>query len=326
MKFYKRAGYYTYEDGADKHYLNVNSVNIKELTATRLVLYLDLIGHANFQKPYDVSEILDAEGEVYGTTVQDVADAMGLGWDVTLQDQDTPKIIVKFNQVHNSTTLVATGAINDTSIIIDDATGFVVGSYLSLFHPASVRFMVCEVVSIASAPTIDIDTPLDFAFPSGTFLDAGITNMAVDGSTTPQVFGLRGTGSPPGVELTADITRIIFECETVGAVNLSTFGDIAGGLAKGLVLRKRDGIYNNIFNVKTNGRIEGICYDFREHSASNPAQGQNGFTARLTWSGQEKMGAVERLKLGEDLEFINQDDLQTIISLTVTAEGSIVRP
>lgn len=326
MKFYKRAGYYIYEDGAEKYYLNVNSVNIKELTTTRLVLYLDLIGHANIQKPFNVPEVLDAEGDVYGTTVQDVADAMGLSLDVTLQDQDTPIVIAEFNQVHDSTTLAAAGAINDTSIIVDDATGIVVGSYIILFSPVSVRFMTCRAISIASAPTIDIDTPLDFAYPSGTFADIAITNMAIDGSTTPQLFGLRGTGTPPGIELTVDVTRIIFECLTATAVDLSKFGDIAGGLTKGLVLRKRDGVYNNVFNVKTNGRIEGICFDFTPHDAQNTIQGQHGFTARLTFAGQNKMGAVIRLRLGEDLEFINQDALQTITMLVLTAEGSVVRP
>ena len=325
MKLYKRSGYYIYEDN-EKYYLNVNSINFKELTTTRLVLYLDTIGHANIQKVYNVSEVLDVNGEVYGTSVQDVADALGLSTDVTLQDQDTPTVIAKFNQVHNSTTLAAVGAIDDTTITVASATGIVAGSYIILFHPGSVRYMVCEAIDISAAPVIGIDTPLDFAFPIGTFIDVAITNMATDGSTTPQVFGVRGTGAPPGVELTADITRIIFECQTASAVDLSKFGDISGGLTRGLVLRKRDGTYNNVFNVKTNGAIEGICFDFREHLASNPIQGVDGFTARLTFASQGKMGVVQRLRLGEDLEFINQDALQTITVLTVTAEGSLVKP
>lgn len=334
MKFYKRAGYYIYDDtvaSGEKHYLNVNSVNIQELTTTKLLLTLDIIGRPNFQKTLLVSEIVDFEGDVYGTTVQDVADGMGLSIDATLQDQDTPVVISKFNRVHNTTTLAVEGAINDVTIEVASATGIIVGSYLSLFHPVSVRFMVCEVTSIANAPVIDIDRPLDFAFPVGTNVDVGITNMVVDGSGTTQAFGLRGTGSPPGIELTADVTRIIFLCECSSAINLSLFGNFAK-LARGLVLRKRDGSYHNILNVKSNGEIEGICFDFRTHSALNPAQGVDGFSARLTWAGQEKMGVVQRLRLGEDLETLVQDDLltaqsgETITLLEITAEGSIVRP
>ena len=199
MIFYKRSGYYIFDDTAangEKHYLSNNSINIQELTTTRLSLSLDIIGRANYQKTMDASEILDFEGVSYGTTVQDVADAMGLSIDVTLQDQDTPVVIAKFNQVYNATTLAAIGAIDDTSIEVASATGIIVGSYLSIFSPVSVRFMVCEVVSIASAPVIDIDTPLDFAFPIGTNVDVSITNMAVDGSSTTQAFGCGLIGHP----------------------------------------------------------------------------------------------------------------------------------
>lgn len=334
MKFYKRAGYYIYDDTAasgEKHYLCDNSVNMQEITANRLQLTLDIIGRPNFQKTLDASEILNADGVAYGTTVQKVADGVGLSIDVTLQDQDTPVTIAKFNQVHNTTTLAAAGAINDRTITVASATGIVVGSYLLMFHPASVRFMVCEAVSIASSPVIDIDTPLDFAFPIGTNVDVAITNMAVNGSVTPQAFGLRGTGTPPGIELTVDITRIIWLCGCSSPINLTLFGNLAK-LMYGNVLRKRDGIYQNILNVKSNGEIEGISFDLREHRALNPAQGVDGFSARLTWAGQQKMGVVQRLRLGEDLEYLIQDDLETaqsgdtITLFEITAEGSIVRP
>ncbi len=334
MKFYKRAGYYIYDDTAasgKKYYLCDNSVNMQEITANRLQLTLDIIGQSNFQKTFNASEIVNADGVAYGTTVQDVADGVGLSLDVTLQDQDTPVSISKFNQVHNSTTLAAAGAIDDRTITVASATGIVVGSYLLMFHPASIRYMVCGVVSIASSPVIDIDTPLDFAFPIGSNCDVAITNMNVDGSSTTQAYGLRGTGTPPGIELTVDITRILFLCECTSPIDLSQFANFVK-LTYGIVMRKRDGTYQNIFNVKSNGAIEGICFDFTEHSALNPAQGVDGFSARLTWAGQEKMGVVQRLRLGEDLEVLIQDDLETaqsgetITLLEVTAEGSIVRP
>ena len=333
MKFYKRAGYYIYDDLAasgQKHYLNVNSVNIQELSSTKLVLTLDLIGRANLQKTLSVSEVLNFDGVVYGTTTQDVADGLGLSWDTTLQDQDTPVTIAKFNKVTNTTTTTSLGAVDDRVINLASVTGISQGSYLLMFHPASVRYMVCEAVSIDTL-TVTIDTPLDFAFPSGTNVDVAITNMKVDGSSTIQAFGLRGTGSPPGIELTVDITRILFLCECTSPITLALFANFAK-LEYGIVMRKRDGTHQNIFNVKSNGAIEGICFDFTEHRALNPAQGVDGFSARLTWAGQEKMGVVQRLRLGEDLETLIQDDLvtaqggETITLLEITAEGSIVRP
>lgn len=328
MKFYMRSGYYIYEDGATKHYLNVNSVNIKEISSTRLKLFLDLIG-GDISKEYDVSEIQDIDGNIYGTTVRDVADAVGLKTDVTLQDQDTPVLIAKFNMVTNTTVTTSLNAIDDYIINVASTTGMSVGSYLSLFHPASVRYMFAEVTAINTL-AITLDTPLDFAYPSGTNVDIAVTNMNVDGSSTVKIFGIRGTGSPPGVELTVDITRILFLCSCTSPVNLSLFANFTK-LTRGIVLRKRDGTYHNVFNIKSNGEIEGICFDFETHTATNPAQGVDGFSARLTWASQGKMGVVQRLKIGEDLQILIQDDLataqgsETITLLECTAEGSVVR-
>jgi hypothetical protein len=147
--------------------------------------------------------------------------------------------------------------------------------------------------------------------------------MNVDGSSTVQTFGLRGTGAPPGVQVTALATRIIFQCITAAAVNLTTFGDIVGGLARGLVLRKRNGNLENIFNVKTNGEIDGISLDWTPYVATNPAQGVDGFSARLTFGGLDKIGSVIELPLGEDLEFLVQDNLTGLTKLEIVAEGHL---
>ena len=267
-----------------------------------------------------------------------VADALGLEslledttaeLDVTLQDQATPSIIAKFNRVLNSTETVGAVAINDTTVTLDDTTEVAVGSYLVFFNPTSVRFMTATITSIATIPTVEIDTPFDFAFPAGTFVDVTNTNMAVDGSTTPVIFGLRGVGVPLGVNIVADITRIIISCTATSAVDLSKFANFAK-LIKGLVLRKRDGVYENILNIKSNREMAGIMYDWTPFASTNPQQGIDGFVARLTFSGQSKIGVVKRLALGDDLEVIIQDDLLTaqggesITELEIVAEGHIV--
>ena len=252
------------------------------------------------------------------------------GQDVQLQDQHTPSVIVKFNKVTNSTTTTTIVAIGDRAATLTSVTGVAVGSYLVFFHPASVRFMTATVTGIGSSPTFDLDTPFDFAFPAGTFVDVAITNMKVDGSSTPQVFGLRGTGTPLGVKLTVDITRIIISCITTSAVDLSKFANLAK-LTNGLLMRKRDGTYDNIFNIKDNRELAGIMYDWSPYGATNPVQGIDGFASRLTFAGQSKIGVTKRLALGEDLEIHIQDDLltaqagDTITVLEVIAEGHIVQ-
>ncbi len=243
--------------------------------------------------------------------------------DVALQDQHTPAIIAYFNEVEESTTLAAPTVINGKTVTLTNTTGAAVGKYIILFHPGSVRFYTGHITSIAALPTVSVDTPLDFAYPAGTFIDIAITDMSVNGSSTTRVFGLRGIGAPPGVELTFDVTRVIFQCEADSAISLAKFADIAA-LTNGLVMRKRDGTFHNIWNVKTNKEIAGIMYDWTPYAATNPQQGEDGFVSRLTFAGQNKIGITERLKIGEDLEILVQDNLTAVTDFKIIAQGHVV--
>ena len=243
--------------------------------------------------------------------------------DVVLNDSITPTVIVKFNKVTNSTTLASSVAIDTRVISVVSATGISVGSYIILFNPTTERFSFYNCTGVAGTD-ITLDGWTDTTYPAGTYVDVATTDMAVDGSTTRQVFGLRGIGAPPGVDIKVDITRIIVECHTTGVGDLGDFGDIAGGVANGLFLRRHDGTFNNIFNVKTNGELAGITMDWVPYVATNPNQGVNGFISRLTFSGQDKLGVVIRLPVGEDLEFVLSDNFSSLTMLEVTAEGSLV--
>ena len=77
----------------------------------------------------------------------------------------------------------------------------------------------------------------------------------------------------------------------------------------------------NIFNVKSNGEIAGIMLDWNPYQSGLGSQAVNGFAARLTFNGDEKLGVVKRLNIGEDLEFVIQDDLTDITSFEVMGEG-----
>lgn len=237
--------------------------------------------------------------------------------DVNLQDQTTKPIVAYFSLVENETTLNVDSAIDDRTITVTDPTGFTAGKYISLFSVPDNRFMLAVVVSVLGS-VVTLDTPLDFAFPTGTFATVGIRNMNQNGSVTPVIFGLRNTEEAIGA--TFDITRIMFSCLTATACDYSLFGDLTA-LAKGLVLRKKDGIYQNIFNAKTNGELANLMYDFEILQATNPVQGQDGFKGRLTFAGQNKMGVAIRLAPGEDLQLIIQDDLTGLTRLEIIAEG-----
>jgi hypothetical protein len=237
------------------------------------------------------------------------------------QPKTSNPIIVNFNQVQNSTTLNGAVATGDRTIIVTDATGFAVGRYVILFDPVSVRFTTFYATVVAGT-TITLDGPLDFAYPDGTFVDVALTDLSVNGAVTTQVFGIRGTGTPPGVELTLRVTRIVFEMICDSAVDLSLFGNIAR-LTNGLLLRSRNGTFKNIFNVKDNAEIAGTMFDWQPFESINPIQGVDGFVARLTFGSEQKLGVVIQLPIGEDLEVHVQDDLTAITSFKMWAEGYI---
>jgi hypothetical protein len=142
--------------------------------------------------------------------------------------------------------------------------------------------------------------------------------MNVDGSTTPQIFGVRNP-STVDIPLEVDISRLMFSSLTATTPQLSDFGDIAGGLTRGIVIRAVDGTYRNIVNFKTNMEMKEAMYDLEIQTTA--ATAQDGLTGRFTF---EKLGQVVRIGPDEDLQIIIQDDLTTLTSFEVIAEGSQV--
>lgn len=242
------------------------------------------------------------------------------GVPVNIQDQTTPVIIIPLVLKVASTTLSIPATAETYTINVVSSAGFVVGQYLRILDSINNRFYSGKVLAIA-VNTITLDSQLDFSFPAGVQVSVGNDNMNVDGSGTPAIYQLRI--DDPALNLTVDITRIIFNCETNSAVDLNKFGNLPA-LTRGLAFRRTDGTINNIFNVKTNGEIKGICYDYDPTVASNPAQAVDGFHARLTFAGQNKIGVALRIAPNENLEMLVQDNLTGLIHLGVVVEGHIV--
>lgn len=325
MILYRKDNYVYFDYNNQKAWLHSQKVDFAALGPTSIRVNAELNNSRKLIFEGECTDVLGFDGDPYGTTPEEVVLGFNKGFDTNWQDQTTDAVIVKFNLVEASTTLAIASVIGDYTVTVVDATGAVVGNKIIFFNPVVLRFTFAEVLAI-SGNLITIDGPIDVDYPVGTFVDFTSTNMNLDGSVTPIIFGLRGTGAPPGVDLDVDITRLIFKCQTTNSVDLSKFGDIVGGLLRGLQLRQRSaaGRVQNIFNVKTNGDLAGIMYDWTPYDAQNPNQGQNGFVARFTFGGPEKIGVVVRLPVGTDLEFIIQDDLTDLLLLEVVAEGHIV--
>lgn len=336
MIIYARQGRYYIQDGSLKFSLKDSELDFIDYGVGIKFIYARWPpdnSRSKLTKDYLYSIILDRDGVAHGTTFEDIHDSIHSGIDVNNQDQTTDDVIVRFNKVSDSTTLSVAGEIDDRTITLTSVTGEVDGKYIILFDPISERFSTFFQVGAAVGNVITLDGPLDFDYPDGSFVDLADTNMAVDGSTTPQIFGLRGTGAPPGVDIDFHLTRIMISCLTNSAVDLAKFGDL-DKLINGLQFRSRNSRYKNSFNVKSNREIDAIFgTDWKPYSATNPVQGQHGFTARLTYSGLDKIGVAKELMIGNDFEGIVQDNLiseqsgtRQITLLEIIAEGHITKP
>jgi hypothetical protein len=258
-------------------------------------------------------------------TAQAIAKITGSAtMDVAIQDQTTDVIIQPFMNRRNSTTLGLSASLYDTTVTVTSSTGMLVGDRIVIYDADVTRFSAFFINNIASN-VITLDAPLDYAYVAGSDIDFGSINMAVDGSTTPVIYGVRNPrGAPPDIDLSFDVTRVIVTCLTDTAVDLNKFGDLSA-LTNGLLMRYNDGRVYNIWNVKRNGGFAAIGYDWTPHAATNPIQGQDGFVFRLTFGGQEKIGVVVRLNIGCDLQVVVQDDLLLLDELSVVAEGHLVQ-
>lgn len=236
---------------------------------------------------------------------------------VTIENQTTPVIILPMAKEVTRTTLAANSVVGLYDLSVVSSTGFVIGHHLRLVDPDSDRFYYATILDI-QANVITLDTQLDFVYLAGSQVVDAVINMAVNGALIPVIFKHR-LGSPSTPSDT-DITRIILTCTTSTSIDLSKFGDLAP-LGRGLTFRKVGGRSNNLFNIKTNADLSNIAYDFVVYDSTNPAQGLDGFSSRLTFAGTNKIGVALRVGKDDNLEVIIQDDLTGLTSLVMIVEG-----
>lgn len=236
---------------------------------------------------------------------------------INIQDQSSPLVIVYMNEVSANDTLALGFPIDSYNITLNDATGVLVGDYVGVFNSIVGRFYAGNVLAV-NGNVVSMDTPSDFNFTAGDRFQCGSKEMNVDGSVTPRYFSLR---ADPELPFSVDVTRIIIHITDNVAMDDGKFGGI-DSLDRGIVLRFKNNVYRNLFNVKNNGEFGELAFD-KVYDAKAPA-GLYGFTSRLTFGGQSKMGVVIRLEPDDDLQLIVQDDLTGLTSFRIMVEGHLV--
>lgn len=245
------------------------------------------------------------------------------GIPVNIQDQNSVPVDFFFTQIKGIPTSVAVEtSIDDYTVTVTSASNCSVGDYVGIFNAdnsTNNRAYFGTILSI-SGNNITLDTPIDFEFQVGDTFACFTRNLNVDGSTTRQIFSVQ---VGPGATQSIDITRLMVSFTTDTTVDLSKFGDLTS-LNNGLVLRRKDGVIHNIWNIKNNGELANLCFDYSPYSSTNPNQGQDGAKFRYTFAGQDKHGVAVRLEPGDELQLLIQDDLTGLQQFRVIAEGHYV--
>lgn len=242
--------------------------------------------------------------------------------------QAFPPIDLHFQQLLQETTLADDAIRGSYDILVSSVSGVTVGNYIGLFTSGEqgplARFFHAEALGI-SGTTITLDSPIDFGFVSGSKVTAGERDISTaNGSVTPVFFDL--FLYVEDTDLAVDITRLNFGFLVGSIPLLSDFGDIDGGLTRGIVLQHMDDRSFNLENIKDNYGL-GLYGGFTDLKIFTAiGQGTDAIGQRVSYGGNDKHGTPIRLLFGEKIRLIVQDDLTGLTSFEIVAQGYIVDP
>ena len=252
--------------------------------------------------------------------VTETTDRGNTGIAVFVQDQTTDPLDIWFLNELSSTTLDTPAVRGSTSFTAPAGHTINQGNIIEIAN-TSQRFLQASVLSVVGN-VITVDTPLNHNYPVGSALIISSNDMSVVGSlSSPVSFKI-----VPGPSQSGDIVRIIVGIQDNGAMDFSTFGSL-NALTNGCVLRVKlaNGDYVNLFNWKNNGQFTMRSFDHQ--FLTKVGGGLNSFISRSTWGGQSKRGVILRLNgsLGEELEVLVQDDLSSLSTFEMIAQGHVLQ-
>jgi hypothetical protein len=264
--------------------------------------------------------------EVSGTTAN--VEANG-GLAVNVQDQTTQTIDTLMLQADGPPAIWnpnATMTAGGTSFVVGSATSLAANNELFIAEAGAIQnasYHVVSSVDSAATDTVHLKVPIPNAYTTSANIFKVTADMA--GSST-------GTRTSPDMWITAnngtvsyDITRIILQMVTNSSPELTDFGDIAGGLTNGCVLRHYDvseSHYHNICYWRDNADIMHHMYDVA--LITGLGAGDYGLTGRMTFGGASKHGVVIRMDPGDELQFLIQDDISALDHFDIMVQGHYV--
>lgn len=250
--------------------------------------------------------------------------------EVAIQDQFTDIVDLHLTLLIEVLTLIVNQAVNDSTIGVRTLGAIPdVGEFISLKEGTAFYQGEIITVTLISGNDYDLmmDSPLDFAFTTAavcSLRDPDLSN-AVGTPGSPIIYDV----SPKNLVSTMrwDITRLLMSMVHTLAADDGKFGGIAA-LTNGILIRRKDSLFKNIFNAQTNGDM--ALHAFNVDYSDKAGGGLFGTRVRRTFSGVEKAGVTIRLNnnadpnIADELQILVQDDLTALTKFEVVAQGHVV--
>lgn len=211
--------------------------------------------------------------------------------------------------------ITSNSTIGDVTINVSQATTTNTNDIICIKE--GTRFYQGQVVATASGE-IKVDSPLDYAYTTAATIYRAEHDLSFDGSGSSLIYKI----SPPSDALW-HIVRLMVYIEDDSTMDDGTFGG-ASALTNGLLFRLKNTIYQNIFNVKTNGELAQRAYD-RTYVSKPPSGTGNSVITRRTFGGESKNGVIIELDgaTSDELQAIVQDDLTDQVHVHIIAQGYV---
>lgn len=247
---------------------------------------------------------------------------------VNIQDQTSPLIDLYLSQKIADINITVNTSLDDKTVSIESGVAPLVGNLVCFKEgTAFYQGFIISVVSLGGDDyNITLDSPLDYAYTTAGGCSIREHDLATaDGSVNTQIFSLSPFNLDNGTRW--DIVRLMFYIESSSAMDDGLFGDQTA-LTNGLVIRRKNGFFQNLFNIKSNGEFAQRAYDRQYAQAAKPPSGTAySLITRRTFGGQNKNGVVIRLNANDSdsLQALVQDDLTALDHVHIIAQGHLVQ-
>lgn len=215
------------------------------------------------------------------------------------------------------TTLASAVTAGDTQITVASATGFAVGDLIHLGSTLQYLEPRHPIITAIAGVVITLDGPVDRAYANGTDVIQAIADMSSVAGTlaSPSIYRYY-----PGDGRVEHVLRILISMTHGAASADNLFGSLTA-LTNGVHFRANiSGQYGTFTNWKDNADIKLDMFDVEYSDKAGPSL--YGTNARGSFS---RIGVAVRLDsaAGDFLEVLVQDDLTTMNSFRIKAQGHV---